>query len=72
MRVALVTALGLAALPFVGPERGWRASLFGWLAFATLLSVVRFFAERRRSLGVDARQSHLDGDAATGLHATQQ
>jgi hypothetical protein len=71
MRVAVVTALGLAALPFVS-ERGPRASLFGWLAFATLLSVVRFLAERRRSLGVDARQRDLDRDAAAGLHATQQ
>ena len=72
MRVAVVTALGLAALPFLSSERGPRASLFGWLAFATLLSVVRFMAERRRSLGVDARQGHLDRDAASGLHAPQQ
>jgi hypothetical protein len=67
----LVTALGLVALPFVS-ERGSRSSLFGWLAFALLLGVVRFFAERRRSLGVDARQGHLDGDAASGLHPAQQ
>ncbi|HEX5660956.1 MAG TPA: hypothetical protein VFX59_27375 [Polyangiales bacterium] len=69
--LAVVTALGLVALPFVS-ERGPRASLFGWLAFAALLSAVRFFAERRRSLGVDAREGDFDGDPASGLHATQQ
>jgi hypothetical protein len=64
-----ITALGLVALPFVS-ERGPRASLFGWLAFALLLSVARYF--RERSIRIDARQRNLDGDAATRLHASQQ
>lgn len=49
MRVLLgfVTALGLVVLPFVA-ERGSRATLFGWLVFALLVSVARYFGERAR------------------------
>ncbi len=68
--MVVATALGLVALPFVS-ERGSRASLFGLLAFALLLSLVRFLSERARSLRVDASQGHLDGDTASGFHAAQ-
>lgn len=71
MRLAILSALGLVVLPFVS-ERGPRASLFGWLAFVLVLSVVRLFTERVCSFRVDARQRDLDRDAATRLDATQQ
>lgn len=68
MRVALT--IGLVALPFV-TARGLRADLFGWLAFALVLSIAKYLHERR-SLRVDARQRDLDRDAASGLHTAQQ
>jgi hypothetical protein len=73
--LGIVTTLGLVALPFVSfvEQRGAKASLFGWLAFATLLGFVHFLAEaRRRSVGVDARQGHFDGHTASGLQPAQQ